>query len=94
MPPSIHQVDLEEELVDEDVRAHLLQHAAVRVQEAGVAAGDPEVGVAPASPVRFTAQPITRDLEVLRVRLQALLDLLGEVSRRRRCRARSSGTRS
>src|SRR5215831_14142117 len=39
-------VDLEEELVDQDVRGDLLQDAAVRVDEADVAAaGDPEIGV-------------------------------------------------
>src|SRR6266540_7508803 len=40
-------IDLEEELVDEDVRRDLLQDAAMRVDEADVAAaGDAEVGVA------------------------------------------------
>src|SRR6266550_6276065 len=39
-------VDLMEELVDEDVRGHLLQDTAVRVDETDVApAGDPEVRV-------------------------------------------------
>src|SRR5215207_5360957 len=39
-------VDLVEELVHEDVRGDLLEHAAVRVDEAGVAAaGNAEVGV-------------------------------------------------
>src|SRR5712691_7839963 len=41
------RVDLVEELVDEDVRGDLLQHAAVRVDETDVAAaGDSEVRVA------------------------------------------------
>src|SRR4249920_2181667 len=40
------RVDLVEELVDEDVRRDLLQHAAVRVDEADIAtAGDSEVRV-------------------------------------------------
>src|SRR5712691_9472170 len=40
------RVDLVEELVDEDVRRDLLQHAAVRVDETDVAAArDPEVRV-------------------------------------------------
>ena len=71
-------VDLEEELVDQDVRRDLLQHAAVRVDEADVAAaGDPEVGVARLPrPVHGAAEH--RDLEVLRVAAQPLLDLLGE----------------
>src|SRR5438093_4278024 len=52
-------VDLVEELVDEDVRRDLLQHAPVGIDEADVAAaGDPEVRV-PASPGPLTAQPIT-----------------------------------
>src|SRR6266540_3024979 len=39
-------VDLVEQLVDEDVRRDLLEHAAVRVDEADVtAAGDAEIGV-------------------------------------------------
>ena len=56
----------------------LLQHAAVRVDEADVAAaGDAEVGVARlARAVDRAAEH--RDLEVLRVRAQPLLDLLGE----------------
>ena len=71
-------VDLEEELVDQDVGRDLLQHAAVRVDEADVAAaGDPEVGVARLpGPVHGAAED--GDLEVLRVRLEPLLDLLGE----------------
>src|SRR5688572_11104982 len=39
-------VDLVEELVDEDVRGDLLQHAPMRIDETGIApAGDAEVGV-------------------------------------------------
>ena len=60
-------VDLVEELVDQDVRRDLLQHAAVRVDEADVAAaGDPEVGVARLpGPVHGAAHH--GDLEGLRV---------------------------
>ena len=72
-------VDLVEELVDQDVRGDLLQHAAVRVDEADVAAaGDPEVGVARlARPVDGAAEH--RDLEVLRVLVQPLLDDLRQL---------------
>src|SRR4051794_16805009 len=71
-------VDLAEELVDEDLRLDLPQHLAVRVDEADVAAaGDAEVGVARlAGPVDGAAED--GDLEVLRVRTESLLDLLGE----------------
>src|ERR1043166_5635633 len=72
-------VDLEEELVDEDVGADFLQHAAVRVDEADVAAsGDAEVGVArlPRAVDRATHDG---DLERLRVRAQPLLDDAREV---------------
>src|ERR1041384_6185650 len=71
-------VDLEEELVDQDVRGDLLQHPAVRVDEPDVAsAGDAEVRVARlAGAVDRSAED--RDLEVLRVRVQALLDLFRE----------------
>ena len=65
-----------EELVDQDVRLDLLQHPAVRVDEADVAAaGDPEVGVARlARAVHGAAEH--GDLEVLRVLAQPLLDLV------------------
>ena len=69
----------------------LLQHAAVRVDEADVAAaGDAEVGVA------RLARAVDRaaehgDLEVLRIAVEPLLDVLGELSARRRCRGRSDG---
>src|ERR671930_1158007 len=72
-------VDLVEELVDQDVRRDLLQHAAMRVDEADVAAArDPEIGVARlARPVDGAAHD--RDLEGLRVGAQPLLDLHGEL---------------
>src|SRR5215218_5202986 len=68
------RVDLVEELVDQDVRRDLLEHSAVRIDEADVAAaGDAEVGV--------TCLPRTVDgaahdgyLERLRVGAQTLLD--------------------
>src|SRR4029077_3571157 len=65
-------------LVDEDVRGNLLEHAAVGVDEADVAAaGDAEVRVARlAGAVDRAAEH--RDLEVLRMLAQALLDDLGE----------------
>src|SRR5262249_58066417 len=65
--PGDPPVDLVEELVDQDVRRDLLQHTAVRVDEADVAAaGDPEVRVARlAWAVHRAAEH--RDLEVLRV---------------------------
>ena len=71
-------VDFEEELVDEDVRADLLQHAAVRVDEADVApAGDAEVRIAGlAGAVDRAAEH--GHLEMLRVALQTPLDLFGE----------------
>src|SRR5262249_42442812 len=56
-------VDLEEELVDEDVRRDLLEHAAVRVDEADVAAaGDAEVRV-PGLPRAVDGTAHDRDLE-------------------------------
>src|SRR6476646_1273311 len=68
-------VDLVEELVDEDVGRDLLQHAAVGVDEADVAAtSDPEVGV-PRLPRAVDGAAHDRDLEGLRVVLQAPLDL-------------------
>ena len=71
-------VDLVEQLVDEDVGRHLLQHAAVRVDEADVAAaGDAEVGVA-RLPGPFTAQPSTATSKCLRISCEPLLDLLRE----------------
>src|SRR5438552_10180148 len=67
-------VDLEEELVDEDVGRDLLQHAAVCIHEADVAAaGDAEVGVA-RLPRSVHGAAHHRDLERLRVLLQAVLD--------------------
>src|SRR5947208_6936584 len=71
-------VDLVEELVDEDVRADLLQHAAVRVDEADVApAGDAEVRIAGlAGAVDRAAEH--GHLEMLRVALQTPLDLFRE----------------
>ena len=91
MPVGDPLVDLVEELVDQDVGRDLLQHAAVRVDEADVAAaGDPEVGVARlARAVDGAAEH--GDLEVLRVVAEALLDLDSRASRRRRCRGRSDG---
>src|SRR6266496_1175128 len=71
-------IDRVEELVDEDVGRDLLQDAAVGVDEADVpAARDAEVCVArlPRSVDRAAEHC---DLEVLRVGVQALLDLLGE----------------
>src|SRR4051812_3223258 len=72
-------VDLVEELLDEDVARDLLQHAAVRVDEADVApAGDSEVGVAAlARAVDGAAED--GDLEMLRIGLQALFDALREL---------------
>src|SRR5437870_5628093 len=71
-------VDLVEQLVDQDLRRDLLEDAPVRVHEADVAAaGDPEVGVAGlAGAVDGAAEHC--DLEMLRVRMQPLLDLLRE----------------
>src|SRR5262249_11802571 len=71
-------VDLMEELVDEDLRLDLAEHLAVRVDEAGLAAArDAEVGIARlARAVDRAAEH--RDLEMLRVVAQALLDRLGE----------------
>src|SRR5262249_26383970 len=71
-------VDLAEELVDEDLRLDLAEHLAVRVDEPRLpATGDAEVGVARlARAVDRTSEH--RDLEVLRVVAQALLDRLGE----------------
>src|SRR5579885_538962 len=71
-------VDLVEQLVDQDVGRHLLQHPAVGVDEADVAAaGDAEVGVARLPrPVDGAAHH--RDLERLRVRAEPLLDDAGE----------------
>src|SRR5437667_1487948 len=71
-------VDLVEELVDQDVGRDLLQHAAVRVDEADVAtAGNAEVCVARlAGAVHGTAEH--GDLERFPVALEPDLDLLGE----------------
>jgi hypothetical protein len=72
-------VDLDEQLVDERLGGHLLEHAAVRVDEADVAAaGDPEVRVARlARPVHGTAHD--GDLERLGIRPQPVLDDAREV---------------
>src|SRR5262245_3516778 len=68
------RVDLMEELLDEDVRGDLLEHAAMRVDEARVtAAGDPEIGVTSLSrPVHGATHD--GDLESLRIGLQPLFD--------------------
>ena len=87
-------VDLVEQLVDQDVRGDLLQHAAVGIHEADVAsARDPEVGVAGLPrPVHGAAE--NGDLEVLRVpRTDAPRPSL-RASARRRCPGRRTGTRS
>src|SRR5689334_5353310 len=67
-----------EELCDEDLGLDLSQHPSVRVDEADVpATGDPEIRVSRlAGPVDRTAEH--RNLEVLLVAAEALLDLLGE----------------
>ena len=66
----------------------------MRVDEADVAAArDAEVGVAGLARSVDRA-PEDRDLEVLRIRGEALLDLLARASGRRRCRARTRGRRS
>src|SRR6266702_8014795 len=72
------RVDLAEELVDKDVGFDLLQHLAVSIDEARLAAaGYAEVRVArlPRS-VHCTAEH--RNLEVLRILAQPLFDLFGE----------------
>ena len=72
-------VDRVEELVDEDVRRDLLQDAAVGVDEADVATPcNAEVGVA-RFPRSVDGAAEHSDLEVLRIGVQALLDLLGQV---------------
>src|SRR6185369_13362322 len=71
-------VDRVEELVDEDVGGDLLQHPAVRVDEADVApAGNAKVRIA-RLPRSVDGAAEHRDLEVLRIGMQALLDLLGK----------------
>ena len=74
IPASIQLVDLVEELVDEDLRGHLLQDSAVGVHEADLAASrDPEVRVTGlARAVHGAAHDC--DLECLRVVAQPLLD--------------------
>src|SRR5919106_1962004 len=73
------RVDLAEELRDEHVRLHLLEHAAVCVDEPRVAAaGDAEVGVARlAGAVDRAAHD--GDLEGLRIVAEPLLDRVGQV---------------
>ena len=79
MPVGDPLVDLVEQLFDQDVGGNLLQHAAVRVDETDVAAaGDAEVCVARlARPVDGATEH--RDLEVLWVLMQALLDDLRQL---------------
>src|SRR5437763_8473473 len=77
--PEIYTLSLHDALpIYQDVRGDLLQHAAVGVDEADVAAaGDAELGVARlARAVDGAAEH--RDLEVLRVLREPRLDLLGE----------------
>src|SRR5207302_10407926 len=71
-------VDLGEELVDEDVRGHLLQDTSMRVDEADIAAArDPEVGVAAFSRAVYgTAEH--RHLEMLWVLRKPFLHLFRE----------------
>ena len=72
----------------------LLQHAAVRVDEADVAAaGDAEVGVA-RLPGPFTAQPSTATSKCCGYAASRSSTALRQRLRRRRCRARTRGRRS
>src|SRR6266540_1051440 len=71
-------VDLVEQLVDEDVGRHLLQHSPVRVDEAGVAPPcDAEVRIARLAGTVHRATE-HRDLEVLRIRMEPFFHLLRE----------------